>query len=181
MMTAWLMLGIALGAPSPQSAATAPVSVTKMAGPPKALRLEVIVPASLDDVWAAFTTEAGVAAWLWSDVKIDLRDGGDWLVRYPGGATGGGTILSFVPKHRLTLAAMAPEQFPTVRRERTTAVFDFESLTAASTRVRLVQSGWKDGREWDEAYEYLAVGNATLLTQLYRRFVAGPIDWTKPR
>jgi uncharacterized protein YndB with AHSA1/START domain len=181
MMIAWLMLGIALGAPAPQSAATAPVSVTKIAGPQKALRLEVTVPASLDDVWAAFTTEEGIATWLWSDVKIDLRDGGDWLVLYPGGATGGGTILSFVPKRRLTLAAMAPEQFPTVRRDRTTAVFEFEPLTAASTRVTLVQSGWKDGREWDEAYEYLVGGNATLLTQLYRRFVSGPIDWTKPQ
>jgi uncharacterized protein YndB with AHSA1/START domain len=178
-MSPWLMLGIALGAAASQSAATVPVSVMRIAGPPKELRFEVTVPASLDDVWAAFTTEKGLATWLWSDVKIDLRDGGDWLVLYPGGATGGGTIVSFVPKRSLTLAAMAPEQFPTVRRERTTAVFEFEPLAAASTRVSLVQFGWRDGREWDEAYEYLAGGNATLLKQLYGRFVSGPIDWTK--
>jgi hypothetical protein len=63
-----------------------------------------------------------------------------------------------------------------VRRERTTAVFDFEPLDG-QTRVTLTQTGWKQGKEWDEAYDYLAKGNAQLLEQLRYRFVKGPIDW----
>jgi len=31
------------------------------------------------------------------------------------------------------------------------------------TKVTLMQTGWKQGKEWDEAYEYLAGGNAQLL------------------
>ena len=43
----------------------------------------------------------------------------------------------------------------------------------------LVQTGRQTGAEWDAAYEYLAAGNAELLTQLYQRFASGPIAWPK--
>jgi uncharacterized protein YndB with AHSA1/START domain len=163
----------------PAAAADAPVSVSKLDLPEKALHFEVTVPAPVGEVWTAFTTGDGLATWLWPDVRVDLREGGDWLVLYPEGKTGGGTILSFSPRRRLVLSAMAPEQFPEVRRERTRAVFEFRTLTPKSTRVTLTQTGWKQGREWDDAYDYLANGNAILLQQLYRRFAVGPIDWKK--
>jgi hypothetical protein len=76
------------------------------------------------------------------------------------------------------LSAMAPEQFPTVRAQRTRARFQFQS-NGDWTIVRLVQTGWKNGAEWDKAYEYLIAGNAQLLATLHRRFVNGPLDWTK--
>jgi uncharacterized protein YndB with AHSA1/START domain len=177
-MIAILVLGLAAGAALPQEQADG-VTVSRLSRPEKALRFEVTVPGSLGDVWAAFTTPEGLSAWLWRDVRVDLRPGGDWLVLYPEGKTGGGTILSFEPKRRIVLAAMAPEQFPTVRRERTRAVFEFEELSPKETRVTLVQTGWKDGAEWDEAYEYLARGNAILLRQLHHRFATGPVDWSK--
>ena len=43
----------------------------------------------------------------------------------------------------------------------------------------LTQTGWKQGKEWDDAYEYLAGGNAQLMGQLNYRFVNGPIAWKK--
>jgi len=76
------------------------------------------------------------------------------------------------------VSALAPEQFPIVRADRTTVRFQFEA-EGDSTRVRLTQTGWKRGPEWDKAYEYLTVGNAQLLAILHRRFVDGPIDWAK--
>ena len=78
----------------------------------------------------------------------------------------------------LAFHAMAPEQFPEVRRERTTAVFRFEAVESG-TKVTLLQTGWKMGKEWDDAYEYLAKGNAQLLNQLLYRFKNGPIDWSR--
>jgi hypothetical protein len=78
----------------------------------------------------------------------------------------------------LIVAAMAPEQFPAVRRDRTTARFQLIPVGNA-TLVRLVQAGWKSREEWDKAYEYLATGNRQLLETLLRRFVDGPIDWAK--
>ena len=159
--------------------AAAPVTTQRLDKPEKALRFEAMVPAPVDEVWKAFTTSAGMSTWIWRDAKVDLREGGDWLVLYPGGKTGGGTVLSFEPHKRLVLSAMAPEQFPHVRSERTRAVFEFAPAGPQETRVTLTQTGWKQGKEWDDAYEYLSKGNAQLLAQLQRRFEQGPIDWSK--
>jgi uncharacterized protein YndB with AHSA1/START domain len=162
------------------AAADNPVKVTRTDNPEKALFFEVTIPAKLDDVWRAFATREGAQEWLWPEMTVELREGGDWIVHYPGGKTGGGTIVSFEPMQSITLRAMAPEQFPEVRRERTTAVFRFEAAGSA-TKVTLLQTGWKKGKEWDDAYEYLADGNAQLLNQLLYRFQHGPIDWSKMR
>ncbi|MFN8061328.1 MAG: SRPBCC domain-containing protein [Vicinamibacterales bacterium] len=161
------------------TAQASPVSVVKIAEPDKALRFEVVVPAPLDEVWNAFTTQNGLQTWLWKDTRVDLRAGGEWTVVYTPTATGGGTIESFVPRTEIVIRALAPEQFPTVRSERTTATFRFEPMGSATTKVTLVQTGWKPGAEWDAAYDYLAKGNAQLLTQLHTRFVSGPYDWSK--
>jgi uncharacterized protein YndB with AHSA1/START domain len=145
---------------------------------PKQLVIELDVPAPISAVWEAFTTSDGLKTWLAPETSVDLRPGGEWTVRFPGGSTGGGTIVSFVSQKELVLAALAPDQFPHVRAERTHAVFQFEPR-GDSTIVRLTQSGWKDGPEWNRAYEYLVSGNAQLLAMLHRRFVQGPTDWTK--
>jgi uncharacterized protein YndB with AHSA1/START domain len=158
--------------------AQSPVKVTKRPAPEKALILEVTIPAPRAAVWRAFATSEGLSTWLTPGAVVDLRKGGEWTAHYPGGKTGGGTIISFVPEREMVLAAMAPEQFPTVRAERTNARFEFES-SGDSTIVRLTQTGWKTGEEWDRAYDYLVSGNAQLLETLRRRFVSGPIDWAK--
>jgi uncharacterized protein YndB with AHSA1/START domain/uncharacterized protein YciI len=155
-----------------------PVTVSRIDTPEKALKFEVTVPATIDQVWRAFTTKEGTQEWLWNDTSVDLREGGDWIVRFPG-STGGGTIASFEPMRSITIRALAPERFPEVRREGTTAVFRFDQLESG-TKVTLLQTGWKKGKEWDDAYEYLAAGNAQLLNQLLARFKNGPIDWNRP-
>lgn len=154
------------------------VTVTKKTAPVKALVFEALLPATRAEVWQAFTTSEGLSTWLTPGAVVDLRNGGEWTAHFPGGGTGGGTILTFVPEQEVVMAAMAPERFPTVRAERTNARFEFEAK-GKSTLVRLTQTGWKSGQEWDEAYDYLAAGNVQLLETLRRRFVNGPIDWAK--
>ena len=152
--------------------AQAPINVVKQAEPVKALILEVTVPATQVEVWKAFTTSDGLSTWLTPGAVVDLRAGGEWTAHYPGGHTGGGTILSFVPMKEMTLSAMAPEQFPHVRAERTTVKFEFIPQGDA-TLVRWTQTGWKQGEEWDKAYDYLAKGNPMLL-----RYTAAPVcEW----
>lgn len=146
---------------------------------PRKLLIEMEVPAPLSEVWKAFSTSDGLITWLAPTATVDLRPGGEWTVRFPGGnSTGGGTILSFVPEKEIVLAALAPDQFPHVRADRTRASFQFEAH-GNSTIVRLTQTGWKEGAEWTRAYEYLLAGNAQLMSALHRRFVEGPIDWKK--
>jgi uncharacterized protein YndB with AHSA1/START domain len=142
----------------------------------RVLVLELTIPAPRAEVWKAFATSEGLSTWLTPNATVDLRVGGEWTAHFPGGSTGGGTIVSFVPEKELVLSALAPDKFPTVRAQRTRARFEFEAVGNA-TLLRLTQTGWKDGAEWDKAYEYLAVGDAQLLATLHRRFVSGPIDW----
>lgn len=153
-----------------------PVEVTRVSQPEKALKFEVVVSATPAEVWQAFTTTEGLDTWLWRDCSVDLREGGEWLVHFPGGKDGGGTIVSFRDRKQLVVHAMAPEQFPEVRKVGTTAIFDF-TPDGERTRVTLTQTGWRAGKEWDEAYEYLATGNAQLLAQLHLRFAHGPLRW----
>jgi uncharacterized protein YndB with AHSA1/START domain len=142
-----------------------------------ALIIELSIPAPVHEVWEAFTTKEGLSSWLAPDVSVELKPGGDWLVKFPG-STGGGTIVSFVPEEELVLNALAPDRFPNVRAARTRAVFTFKP-NGDNTLVRLSQTGWQRGAEWDAAYEYLAAGNAEMLGMLHHRFVAGPTDWKK--
>jgi uncharacterized protein YndB with AHSA1/START domain len=158
--------------------AQSPTKVVKQSTPEKALIIETTIPAQRAEVWQAFSTSDGLSTWLTPGAVVELRKGGEWTAHFPGGKTGGGTIVSFIPGQEMTLAAMAPEQFPAVRAERTTARFQFIA-SGESTLVRLTQTGWKTGDEWDKAYDYLAQGNAQLLDTLRRRFVSGPIDWEK--
>ena len=145
---------------------------------PQKLVIELEVPAPVSEVWRAFSTSEGLSTWLTPNAVVDLRPGGEWTAHFPGGSTGGGTIVSFVPEKEIVLAALAPDKFPHVRAERTRATFQFESR-GSSTVVRLTQTGWKAGPEWTQAYEYLVAGNAQLMATLHHRFVTGPIDWSK--
>jgi uncharacterized protein YndB with AHSA1/START domain len=173
-----VLLSFALGCVALGAAPDA-VRVTRDQRPHHLLKMEVTVPASLDAVWEAFTTREGLKTWLSPDARVDLRNGGEWTAIFPGNTTGGGTITDIVPKSELVMRAMAPEWFPSVRAERTTATFRFTPLGPDSTLVQLEQTGWHRTDEWDKAYDYLASGNAVLLDTLRRRFVSGPIDWSK--
>jgi uncharacterized protein YndB with AHSA1/START domain len=153
------------------------VEVTVTHQPAKRLDFVLTVPASLDQVWEAMTTPEGLVTWLTPAAKVEMTPGGLWECDYPGGKTAGGNVLSFLPKEILALSAMAPEEFPTVRKERTQAIFRFEAIDATHTRVRLAQIGWKQGDEWDRAFAYLARGNAQLMNMLVHRFTAGATDW----
>ena len=143
----------------------------------KSLVIAVSIPAPLSEVWKAFTTSEGLSTWLAPNATVDLRVGGDWIVHFPG-SSAGGTIVSFTPQHDLVISALAPDKFPTVRARRTRADFQF-TADGNVTVVRLTQTGWQTGSEWDSAYEYLIAGNAQLLATLHRRFVNGPINWDK--
>jgi uncharacterized protein YndB with AHSA1/START domain len=169
--------GVSAQTSGPSYAGPLTTDSTRLDESNQVLRIELSIPAPVHEVWEAFTTEKGLSSWLAPDVSVNLKSGGDWLVKFPG-STGGGTIVSFVPEKEIVIDALAPDRFPQVRAARTHAVFTF-TAEGGSTLVRLTQTGWKSGAEWDAAYEYLAVGNAQMLGMLHHRFVAGPTDWEK--
>jgi hypothetical protein len=64
---------------------------TSVSEPPHQFVIEVEVPGPVPEVWKVFATSEGLSTWLFPNAKVDLRPGGDWLVHFPGGSTGGGT------------------------------------------------------------------------------------------
>jgi len=135
-------------------------------------------------VWRAWTPAEGIASWSAPAGAVALRPGGTWEAHFnpdrPPGRRGSDAneILGFRPGERLASRAGAPPRFPEVRREKTTFVMRLDPVGEYHTRVRGTQTGWREGPEWREAFEYLAGANAVWLDWLHQRFVTGPVDWS---
>src|SRR5260370_41838486 len=81
---AWSLAPFAVGAADTMKIKS-PVEVTRVSQPEKALKFGVVGAGKPAEVWQAFTTSAGLDTWLWQDCTADLREGGDWIVHFPGG------------------------------------------------------------------------------------------------
>ena len=153
--------------------------------PERSLSWELVVPAGVQEVWRAWTTADGIASWSAPAGFVELRKGGSWEAHFdpdrPPGQRGSDAneIVDFVPGRMLVIRAGAPQQFPTVRREKTTFTLTLTPVGRGHTLVQGTQTGWKEGEEWDDAFRYLAGANAVWLDWLHQRFTTGPIDWAR--
>lgn len=154
-------------------------------GPERSLSWELVVPATAEEVWRAWTTAEGIASWSAPAGYVELRKGGSWEAHFnpdrPPGERGSDAneIVDFVPGRMLVIRAGAPQQFPNVRREKTTFTLLLTPVARDHTLVQGTQTGWKEGAEWDAAFEYLGRANAVWLDWLHQRFTTGPIDWSE--
>lgn len=150
------------------------------------LRHEVVVDATLQEVWAAWTTSEGLRSFAAPIAVIDFRMGGLWEASYRLDAKMGDTtivneIIGYVPIEMLAIRIRrTPPGFPhpEVAKQLWT-VMQFQELEPKRVRVVISMCGWKEGPEWDAVYQLFEKGNAKVSAWLYKRFEAGPIDWTK--
>ncbi len=121
---------------------------------------QAVVPASIEEVWAKWTTVDGVKSFIAADAKIELRPGGayEWYFAMdaPEGRRGSEDckLLSFVPKQMLSFEWNAPPDFGPLRDKRTQVIVMLEKLADRSTRVTLTEHGWGEGEEWQKLYDY---------------------------
>jgi hypothetical protein len=54
----------------------------------------------------------------------------------------------------------------------------FEPVNDRQTLVHMHHTGWGDGGEWDQAYQYFDKAWSNVLANLKKRFESGPQDWT---
>ncbi|HEY7411734.1 MAG TPA: SRPBCC domain-containing protein [Vicinamibacteria bacterium] len=153
----------------------------------RALRAEVTVPAPLEDVWRAWTTEAGVKTFFAPGARIEPRVDGLYEILFnPEGEAGrrgaeGMRILAFEPPRRLAFTWNAPPDLPDVRAQRTMVVVTLEPQEDGHTRLRFAHIGWGEGGDWDRAYAYFdRAWRAVVLPRLVHRFKGGPVDWSRP-
>ncbi len=151
----------------------------------RVIQKEVTVPATIDQVWQAWTTTEGVNTFFSPNAKVDLRIGGPFeiyfLMENPYGSRGSEDcrILAYLPKKMLSFEWNAPPQFGDLRDKRTQVILEFESIDAVHTKVVLSQIGWGKGEDWDKLYDYFDRAWGQVLGNFKKRFEDGPIDWSK--
>lgn len=150
----------------------------------RAIEKEIVVPASLEKVWASWTTREGIIGFFAPDAVIDPRPNGAFHIHInPLGAPGEKgaddmRYLALQPMKMLSFDWNAPPHLPEARAQRTFVILRFDPVDANSTRVRLTHMGWGDGGEWDKTYAYFDKAWANVLGNLKKRFESGPMDWT---
>jgi uncharacterized protein YndB with AHSA1/START domain len=150
------------------------------------IRKEVILPATPDRIWQAWTTDKGVTGFFAPHASVDLAIGGKYEMYFdpkqPKGKQGseGCRILSFVPREMLSFTWNAPPSMAGVRKKNTWVVVTFTELSPGKTRVSLVHLGWQAGPEWEKALIYFDRAWEIVLGRLHHYLQKGPMDWRSP-
>jgi uncharacterized protein YndB with AHSA1/START domain len=149
----------------------------------RAIDKEVLVNATLDQAWQAWTTREGIVTFFAPDAKIEARVGGAFQIYFDPGAAPGAKgaddmrFLALQPQKMLSFDWNAPPSLPEARQQRTFVVVRFAAVDDKSTRVSLHHTGWGEGGEWDKAYSYFDRVWANVLGGMKTRFERGPTDW----
>ncbi len=126
----------------------------------RVLHRAVTVTAPVEDVWWAWTTDAGIRSWLVDDSRIELRVGGPYEWYFLSEAEPGNRgsedcqVIGFQAPTMLTFTWNAPPHLPEARAQRSVVLLRLHPDDADTTRVEVTQLGWGDGGAWDEAFDY---------------------------
>jgi uncharacterized protein YndB with AHSA1/START domain len=151
----------------------------------RSLDKEVIIKATPAQAWESWTTRAGITAFFAPDALIEARVGGAFQIYMDPGAEPGHKgademrFMALQPHKMLSFDWNAPPHLPEVRRQRSFVIVRFEPVDAQHTRVRLHHTGWGEGGEWDQAFNYFDRAWGSVLGNLQQRYEVGPKDWTE--
>ncbi|WP_374567702.1 SRPBCC domain-containing protein [Ideonella sp.] len=149
----------------------------------RAIEREVVVPATLDQAWAAWTTREGITSFFSPGAEIDARVGGAFhIFMDPSAAPGerGADDMRYMalqPMKMISFDWNAPPSLPEARAQRTFVIVRFEPVGDKQTRVTLHHTGWGTGGQWDQTYAYFDKAWPRVLDNLRKRFESGPMDW----
>jgi uncharacterized protein YndB with AHSA1/START domain len=154
----------------------------------KSIEKEVVVNASLAEVWNAWTTNEGARTFFSSRTNINPVLGGQYEIYFkpaqPYGLQGseGCVVHSMVPMESVAFTWNATPQHEVIRSAglHTIVYLRFTGLGPQKTRIRFSQQGWGEGPEWEQVYEYFQTAWDVVLGRLKIRFASGPIDWNHP-
>lgn len=156
------------------------------AGSERVMRHEVIVDASVDEAWQAFSTAEGWQSFAVPVVEFELKMGGKFHSNYNVGSKLGdpGTIyhsvLCYVPRKMIAFKIGLTDEFPAGPRQAGTlfTIVEIEPTPGPKkTRVILSMLGWGTGAEWEQVYKHFEWGNPYTLNNLRERFISGPLNW----
>lgn len=161
-------------------------SLAPQASGEKMIVKEIVVGASLQAVWEAWTTSQGLETFFGRHCRIEPRPEGSLEIWFepqaPPDQKGaeGLMVLAVEPLKMLSFTWSAPPKWPDARRQRTSVVVRFNQLGDTRTGIRLIHSGWGEGEQWIAAFDYFTQAWDVVLARLQHRFKHGPVDWENP-
>ena len=149
-----------------------------LAAESRLLSKEIVVPASIDEVWNAWTTVEGLS-FVSEQSNVELRLGGpyEWFLDLPPDQNGvrgseGSRILAYLPNEMLAFTWTFPPDVPELRNagETTQVVVRFTDRGDNTVLVRLDAHGWKDSEPWRRGYDYFDAAWGYVLDALKDKF-----------
>jgi uncharacterized protein YndB with AHSA1/START domain len=141
---------------------------------------EAVLNAPVEAVWKAWTTKAGLEAWLVGKTEIDLKVGGIWLTNYnkesnlKDESTIEQTILAFDPGRMLAFrTTRAPANFPHRKITQTWTVVYFEPAGPGKTRLTARMFGFGDDEESKSMRAFFERGNRFEMDKAIKFFENG--------
>jgi uncharacterized protein YndB with AHSA1/START domain len=152
----------------------------------KQIEGSILVPAHIDDVWRAWTTESGLRSFLAPECLMVPEPNGPFEIYFrpdaPLGERGseGCRVMAVMPHDLLSFSWNFPPQFPHIRQQKTQVSLRFVP-EGQGARLHFLQTGWAQDPDWDQGYAYFREEWLELsLPRLQYRFTHGPIDWNNP-
>jgi uncharacterized protein YndB with AHSA1/START domain len=130
----------------------------------RSVHAEVEVPGTPEQVWEAIATGPGISAWF-VPTEVDERKGGTITQHHGAGMDFAGEVSAWEPPRRF---AYETEWRPTeaASLERTAVEFLVEARAGGTCVVRVVNSGFGSGADWDRAMESTRRGWPSALDNL---------------
>jgi uncharacterized protein YndB with AHSA1/START domain len=158
-------------APTTAASATAPSDATRSAAagpgrePAGRLELEVEIDAPREAVWEAISEGEGLARWFPLEAAVEPGVGGSILLSWGPGMAGEAPLTGWEPGRRLEWTETHPPKQDGAEATRIAVEFLLEGRGGA-TVLRLVQSGFGPGDEWQDYFDGVRNGWAYFLWNL---------------
>lgn len=167
-----LMALIGLVGSAPVAAADTPVVEVETLSVSPVVTQTVVLEASAEAVWNAFTTKAGYEGWAVPFARIDLAVGGQIEASYADNPQAGSPdnivieIQAYLPQELLVLKTVQapPGTMDQDTLDRLVSIFEFQAIDAQTTRLTVHGVGYEES---DEALkQFFIQGNAWSMQQL---------------
>jgi len=145
----------------------------------KVLRLESVLPVSMDEAWQLFTTDAQLMKWIAPVAHIELRTGGYILTNYDktkpltDSSSIKLDIINYLEHEILTLKVNLNNSFsPKVKSEdgNLQEIIQFVSVSPKQTKVISSMVGWGKGEDWDKTYGFFERGNIWTFEEMLKLY-----------
>lgn len=117
----------------------------------RAIRLEVEVPGTPEEVWESVATGPGISAWF-VPAQVAGREGGEITLCFGPGMEEPGRIVAWEPPARFAYEA------PLEGERRLAYEFLVEAQAGGTCVVRLINSEFGDGADWDAEFDGMEAG-----------------------